>query len=323
MKSPNIIFMGTPDFAVASLGALLINGFNVAAVATSPDKPAGRGRKITKSAVKEFAEFNKLKVLQPESLRDQTFIDELTSLKPDVFVVVAFRMLPKEVWKIPSVGTFNLHASLLPQYRGAAPINHAIINGETVTGLTTFFIDDKIDTGNILLRQEVPVFSFENAGDLHDRLKKEGALLVIRTLNELIEKRIKPRSQHEFLKAGEILKPAPKISPEFCIIDWNKDAVAIHNFIRGLAPYPCAKIFLAGATQSLSLKIFESCPEITDHSSVPGTFFSDGKNILKVACKNGFVKISNLQPEGKKRMTTAEFLRGIKIFNHGIHGLHG
>jgi methionyl-tRNA formyltransferase len=312
MKS-RIVFMGTPEFAVASLGALLINGFDVVAVVTSPDKPAGRGRKMTKPAVKEFAEFNKLKVLQPESLRDQVFIDELNSLKPDIFIVVAFRMLPKEVWKIPFIGTFNLHASLLPQYRGAAPINHAIINGETVTGLTTFLIDDKIDTGNILLRQEVPVYSFENAGDLHDRLRKEGALLVIRTLNGLIGKELKPRSQDEFQKEGEILKPAPKISPEFCIIDWKKDAVAIHNFIRGLAPYPCARTVLKGVNQSLSIKIFESCPEIASHSSTPGTIFSDGKKFLKVACANGFLNINNLQPEGKKRMTTAEFLRGFRI----------
>jgi len=313
MKSLRIIFMGTPEFAVASLGELLIKDFNIVAVVTSPDKPAGRGRKLTKSPVKEFAEFNRLKVLQPVSLNDPSFISELRNFNPDIFVVVAFRMLPEAVWRIPSTGTINLHASLLPQYRGAAPINHVIINGETVTGLTTFLIDDKIDTGNILLRKEVPIFSFENAGDLHDRLRKEGALLVVQTLNEIAEKKLMPRSQSEFLKDGEILKTAPKINPEFCLIDWNKDPVTIHNFIRGLAPNPSARTYLIDGNQSLYFKVFESCPELMPHSSVPGKFFSDGKRILKVACKNGYLNICSLQPEGKKRMTTAEFLRGFRI----------
>ncbi len=313
MKSLRIVFMGTPEFAVASLGALLINGYNVVAVVTSPDKPAGRGRKLTKSPVKEFAEFNRLRVFQPDSLKDPAFIAELTDLNPDIFVVVAFRMLPEVIWRIPSIGTFNLHASLLPQYRGAAPINHAIINGETVTGLTTFFIDDKIDTGNILLRKEIPVLPFENAGDLHNKLSKEGSSLVIQTLIQIAGRNLMPRSQAEFLKDGEILKAAPKISPEFCIIDWNKDPVTLHNFVRGLAPYPCAKTFLADGTQSISLKIFESSPEIVVHSSTPGTLYSDGKHFLKVACINGYLNICSLQPEGKKRMTTEEFLRGFRI----------
>ena len=199
MKSLRIVFMGTPEFAVATLGALLMNGFNVVGVVTAPDKPAGRGRKITKPAVKEFAEFNLLPIIQPANLKDPSFIAQIKSLNADVFIVVAFRMLPESIWSIPSIGTINLHASLLPQYRGAAPINHAIINGETTTGVTTFFIDDKIDTGNILLREEVPIFSFENAGDLHDRLMKQGARLVIRTLAGIADGSLKTKPQSEFI----------------------------------------------------------------------------------------------------------------------------
>ena len=192
MKNLRIVFMGTPEFAVATLGSLLMNGFNVVGVVTAPDKPAGRGRKISKSAVKEFAEFSHLPIFQPENLKDEGFVSELKSLNADLFIVVAFRMLPEVVWRIPTSGTINLHASLLPDYRGAAPINHAIINGETITGVTTFFIDDKIDTGKILLREEIQIFPFENAGDLHDRLMKHGALLVIRTISEIAENKIKP-----------------------------------------------------------------------------------------------------------------------------------
>ena len=200
MKNLRIVFMGTPEFAVATLGSLLMNGFNVVGVVTAPDKPAGRGRKITKSAVKEFAEFSHLPIMQPENLKDPEFIEDLKRLNADIFIVVAFRMLPEVVWKIPPIGTINLHASLLPHYRGAAPINHAIINGETVTGVTTFFIDEKIDTGNILLREEVQIFPFENAGDLHDRLMKHGARLVIRTLEGIAENNIKPQPQSQFIK---------------------------------------------------------------------------------------------------------------------------
>ncbi len=225
MKDSRIVFMGTPEFAVATLGSLLMNGFNVVGVVTTPDKPSGRGRKINKSPVKEFAEFSHLPVMQPENLKDPGFVENLKELQPDIIVVVAFRMLPEVIWKMASAGTLNLHASLLPQYRGAAPINHAIINGETVTGVTTFLIDDKIDTGNILLREEVHIFPFENAGDIHDRLMKHGARLVIRTLEELLGNNLKPRSQSLFIKPGEVLKTAPKIFPKDCIINWNNDPV--------------------------------------------------------------------------------------------------
>lgn len=312
MKNLRVVFMGTPVFAVASLGSLLINGYNVVAVVTAPDKPAGRGRILTKSAVKEFSEENYLSLFQPENLKDPQFILNLRNLNPDVFVVVAFRMLPEEVWRIPAMGTINLHASLLPQYRGSAPINHVIINGETKTGLTTFLIDNKIDTGNILLREEVPVFSFENAGDLHDRLMKYGARLVIRTLEEIAEGRIKPQPQSNFMMPGEILKTAPKIYPEDCFIKWNNAPVKVHNFIRGLSPSPCARSFLRNENRSLTMKIFESQPQTENHNMEPGTVISDGKTNLLIACNNGFIRILNLQIEGKKRMSAEEFLRGFK-----------
>jgi methionyl-tRNA formyltransferase len=222
-------------------------------------------------------------------------------------------MLPAAVWKLPSIGTINLHASLLPQYRGSAPINHAIINGETATGLTTFFIDDKIDTGSILLREKVPIFSFENAGDLHERLMKQGARLIIQTISGIAHGTLNKRPQQDFLKSGEILRTAPKITPEFCIIDWTKDPVTIHNLIRGLAPYPCARSFFSDGTTSISFKIFESNPEFEDHAHEPGSFFSDGRNYIRVACRGGFLNICSLQPEGKLKMSTVEFLRGFRI----------
>ena len=313
MKSLRVVFMGTPGFAVASLGSLLINGYNVVAVVTAPDKPAGRGRAVSKSAIKQFSESNYLPFLQPENLKDPVFIESLKRLKPDVLIVVAFRMLPEEVWKIPARGTINLHASLLPQYRGSAPINHVIINGETITGLTTFLIDNKIDTGNILLREEVPIFPFENAGDLHDRLMKYGARLVIRTLDEIAENRIRPQLQTNFMIPGEILKIAPKIFPEDCLIDWNNTPVKIHNLIRGLSPDLCARSAFRNEKRTLSYKIFESQPLPEEHNLKSGDIASDGKSFLKIACKGGVVKILSLQIEGKNRMSIEEFLRGFKI----------
>jgi len=311
--------MGTPDFAVATLGSLIMNGFNVVGVVTAPDKPAGRGRKISKSAVKEFAEFSSLPILQPNNLKDKGFISELKKLKADLFIVVAFRMLPELVWKMPSIGTINLHASLLPDYRGAAPINHAIINGETVTGVTTFFIDEKIDTGNILLREEVRIFPDDNAGDLHDRLMKQGARLIIKTLAEISENKIIATSQLTLLKDEKNLKSAPKIHPDDCIIDWNKDPHQINNFIRGLAPYPVARSFFKNNSINHSFKIFESLPEFEKHNLKPGSILSDGKHFIKVACKEGFLSITSLQLEGKKSMNTIEFLRGFKISDYTLH----
>lgn len=318
MKSLRIVFMGTPEFAVATLGSLLINGFNVIGVVTAPDKPAGRGRQIKQSAVKEFSGYSSLPVLQPEKLKDPSFIASLKELDADLFIVVAFRMLPAEVWKLPRIGTINLHASLLPQYRGAAPINHAIINGEKVTGLTTFYINEQIDTGSILLREEVPVFPFENAGDLHDRMMKHGARLVIRTLSGIVSDSISPVKQDDLTKPGEKLMPAPKITPEFCIVDWNNEPVKIHNFIRGLSPYPCAKSSFSDGKTSVSFRIYESQPEIRSHSFTPGRFFSDGKTYLKAACNGGFISICSLQAEGRKKMTTPEFLRGFRISEFAV-----
>jgi methionyl-tRNA formyltransferase len=313
MKSLRVVFMGTPEFAVASLGSLLMNGYNVVSVVTSPDKPAGRGRSVTKSAVKIFSESNYLPILQPENLKNPVFIERLKRLKADVFVVVAFRMLPEDVWRLPVKGTINLHASLLPQYRGSAPINHVIINGESMTGVTTFLIDDKIDTGNILLREEVPVFQFENAGDLHDKLMKHGARLVIKTLEAVSENFIKPRDQSDFMLPGEVLRKAPKIFPDFCIVDWNKEPQKIHNFIRGLSPYPCARSVFKNITRSVSFKIYESQPEAVKHLLLPGQVVSDGKTFVKVACAGGFIRILALQIEGKNKLGTEEFLRGFRI----------
>jgi methionyl-tRNA formyltransferase len=318
MKDLRVVFMGTPEFAVATLGSLLMNGINVVGVVTVPDKPAGRGRKLTKSAVKEFAEFSYLPIIQPVNMKDPGFISALEQLKPDIFVVVAFRMLPEIVWKIPSIGTINLHASLLPQYRGAAPINHAIINGESVTGVTTFFIDNKIDTGNILLQEEVHIFPFENAGDLHDRLMKHGARLIIRTLSEIAENKIRPIPQSDLLNPGDSIRSAPKINPDFCIINWDNEAPVIHNFIRGLSPSPCARSYFTNGSQVIMFKIFESFPELIKHDYESGHIISDGKHFLKIAVRNGFMSIVNLQLEGKKKMNILEFLRGFNINSYKI-----
>jgi methionyl-tRNA formyltransferase len=281
---------------------------------TAPDKPSGRGRKITKSAVKAFAEFSNLQpVMQPVNLEDPEFKDALKKLNADLFIVVAFRMLPAEVWKMPPLGTINLHASLLPDYRGAAPINHAIINGETMTGVTTFMIDDKIDTGNILLREEVQIFPYDNAGDLHDRLMKLGARLMIRTLDGISENKVRELPQTKLISKGDHPKLAPKIHPGDCIIDWNMDVIKIHNLVRGLAPAPCAKSWLKSDTIQFSFKIIDSHPETEKHSLTPGTILSDGKKYIRISCRNGFLNIINLQLEGKRRMNAAEFLSGFRI----------
>jgi methionyl-tRNA formyltransferase len=319
-KSVRIVFMGTPGFAVASLGSLLMNGYNVVGVVTAPDKPAGRGRKITKSEVKQFSEFSYLPVLQPENLKDPAFITTLKELKPDIIVVVAFRMLPAEVWSMPSLGTFNLHASLLPRYRGAAPINHAIINGEQMTGVTTFLIDENIDTGNILFRHEVPVFPFENAGDLHDRLMREGALLVTQTVKALIGGTVAPRPQTEFIAPGEKIPAAPKIYPENCIIDWSKGACKLHNFIRGLSPYPGARSSFVSDGEVIDFKIFESQVELKKHHLKPGDIETDGRHYLRIACSDGFINILSLQLAGRKRVTTVELLRGFRAADYRIGG---
>jgi methionyl-tRNA formyltransferase len=318
MKNLRIVFMGTPEFGVATLGSLLMNGYNIVGVVTAPDKPAGRGRKVSKSAVKEFAEMSYLPVFQPENLKDPGFINTLHDLNADISIVVAFRMLPEAIWSMPPMGTINLHASLLPHYRGAAPINHVLINGEQTTGVTTFFINGMIDTGNLLLREEIQIYPYENAGDLHNRLMKLGARVVIKTLEGLIKSKIIGISQSQFLKPGETPRLAPKIFPQNCIIDWNKNSTEINNLVRGLSPAPCARSFFSNGSMPVSFKIFESQPESESHTHIPGTIISDNKSYIKIACGQGYLNIISIQAEGKKRMSTSDFLRGFRISDYSI-----
>jgi len=310
-RKPSIVFMGTPAFAVASLHALHEEGYTIAAVVTAPDKPAGRGQKISYTPVKEYTIVNGLPLFQPEKLRDASFINSIRELNADMFVVVAFRMLPELLWSMPPMGTFNLHASLLPQYRGAAPINHAIINGETQTGVTTFLIDEQIDTGKILLRKATYILPEDNAGTLHDRLMNLGADLVKETVSGLANKTLKPQPQ--IAEPGTILHEAPRIFPPDTFIDWNDTALRIHNKIRGLSPYPGAVTSLASDTRIIRLKLYESC--ITDDTlhPVPGTIIAGEKSKLVISCGSGAVEIVTLQPEGRKKMTSQEFLRGYDL----------
>ena len=305
-----IIFMGTPEFAVASLDALVNAGFNIVGVVTAPDKPAGRGMKLQQSAIKKYAVEKGLKVLQPEKLKNPGFIEELRSLNAQLQVVVAFRMLPEVIWNMPPMGTINVHASLLPQYRGAAPINWAIINGEKETGITTFKLKHQIDTGDILLQEKTPIGENETAGELHDRLKEIGAKLLLTTVKGLFEGTLKERPQSEIanLKSG-IINHAPKIFTETCKIDWNKTVDEIHNLIRGLSPFPGAFSFL----NEKLLKIYRSEKERTQPTIASGKFETDGKTFLKFACNDGFICIKELQLEGKKKMNVEDFLRGFKF----------
>jgi methionyl-tRNA formyltransferase len=301
-----IVFMGTPDFAVASLKALLNAGENVVAVVTAPDKPAGRGQKMQSSGVKTFALEHNIPVLQPLKLRDPEFLNELKSLAADLQVVVAFRMLPEVVWDMPPKGTINLHASLLPQYRGAAPINHAIINGEKITGVSTFFLTHDIDTGNIIFREEVDILPQDTAGDLHDRLMKTGAQLLVKTVKAIEEGNYQETPQN---LEDTSLKQAPKIFKEDCNIDWNQSTQKINDLIRGLSPYPTAYTTLHDKV----LKIFKATPEIAEVSEIPGSIISDEKTFIKFACTDGYIRIEDLQIQGKKRMKTEDFLRGYRF----------
>ncbi|WP_185216412.1 methionyl-tRNA formyltransferase [Sphingobacterium mizutaii] len=303
-----IIFMGTPDFAVASLKALIDAGEEVVAVVTGPDKPAGRGQKIHESAVKQFAVSQNIPVLQPQKLKDPTFLEELKSYRANLQVVVAFRMLPELVWNMPEKGTINVHASLLPNYRGAAPINHAIINGEKSSGVTTFLLQHEIDTGNILYSTEVPISDTDNAGDLHDKLMVAGAELLIKTVNAIKTGNINPIPQDDLGENSE-LKHAPKIFKEDCLIDWNKSTEEVYNLIRGLSPYPAAFTHLDGKV----LKIYSAEKEITGHKGLPGSYLSDGKTSLKFATGDGYLKLTEVQIEGKKRMLVSDFLRGFRL----------
>jgi methionyl-tRNA formyltransferase len=296
-----IVFMGNPDFAVASLRMLHENGMDIAAVITGADKPAGRGLKLHVSPVKEYAVRHGLKVLQPLKLKSPEFIEELNEIKPDLGVVIAFRMLPESVWNLPGMGTVNLHASLLPQYRGAAPINHAIMNGERETGLTTFLLKHEIDTGNILFSERISIGEDETAGQLHDRMMIRGAALMLKTVKAIESGSYEEKPQPEFAE----LKYAPKIHREDCKLDFSKPVDDVYNKIRGLSPYPTAFTLIGGKV----LKIYSATKELADHALPPGSFIRE-KHSLKVAAAKGFLNLTEVQIEGKKKMGITEFLNG-------------
>ena len=306
-----IIFMGTPDFAVATLQSLVENGFEVVAAITAPDKPVGRGQKMSESPVKKYALSRGVPVLQPEKLKNKAFLEELANYKADLQVVVAFRMLPEAVWAMPKMGTSNLHGSLLPQYRGAAPINWAVINGEIITGVTTFFIEKEIDTGNVIFSENIEIKATDTAGDLHDRMMWIGGDLMVKTV-KAIESGVYPSVKQDF---SQELKPAPKIFKETCKIDWQQDAKAIYDFVRGLSPYPAAWTTLDGKV----LKIFETeivNEELLELDNLVFEEFklkTDHKKHLLIQTSDSFLAIKSLQLEGKKRMSTEEFLRGYRF----------
>lgn len=308
-----IVFMGTPEFAVGILDAIIKAGYEVVGVVTATDKPAGRGQKIKYSAVKEFALAKGLTLLQPANLKDDHFLSELRALNANLQVVVAFRMLPKAVWAMPKLGTFNLHASLLPQYRGAAPINWAIINGETKTGVTTFFIDEKIDTGAMILSSETGISNDETAGELHDRLMEIGSKAVVETLEKIASGTATTTIQRD---SGD-LKTAYKLDRDNCKIDWAMPASRIHDLIRGLSPYPAAWCWFEDNGQQWNVKIYGSQIELSDHDLKPGAIVSSKKEI-RVAVADGFIKITSLQFPGKKRMTTQELLNGISFSENAL-----
>lgn len=307
--------MGTPEFAVASLDALVNAGFNIVGVITAPDKPAGRGMKLTESAVKKYAVDKGLHLLQPEKLKNPDFIEELKALQADVQVVVAFRMLPEIVWNMPPMGTINLHGSLLPQYRGAAPINWAVINGETITGVTTFKLQHAIDTGDILLQENFRVGPDETAGEVHDKMKAIGAALLVKTIRGLADGSLKEIPQLLATQDSALttdasqIKHAPKIFTETCKIDWNKPVAEIHNLIRGLSPFPAAFTSLKDKT----FKIYKSKKEIATPSVATGEYLTDNRGFLKFAATDGYIHALEIQLEGKKKMTVEEFLRGYRF----------
>lgn len=315
-----IVFMGTPDFAVASLQALVENGYNVVGVITMPDKPAGRGYKLQPSAVKVYAESQHLPLLQPENLKSEAFLDELRAWKADLQIVVAFRMLPEVVWNMPMHGTFNLHASLLPQYRGAAPINWAIINGEKETGVTTFFLKHEIDTGKIIFQEKTAISEDDTAKTVHDRLMRIGANLVTQTVDTLLNGTVDTTPQEDMIPQNGILKSAPKIFKDTCRINWNENAETIHNFIRGLSPYPAAwtEIHRADAKEPMAVKVFASQKEITSHHHPAGQLLTDNKTHIKIAVPDGYIAITDLQVAGKKPMKVSDFLNGYTFPKEGV-----
>ena len=309
-----IVYMGTPEFAVESLRCLVEGGYKVVGVVTMPDKPAGRGHKIQYSPVKQYALEQGLPLLQPEKLKDEAFLEALRAWKADLQIVVAFRMLPEVVWNMPRLGTFNLHASLLPQYRGAAPINWAVINGETETGVTTFFLKHEIDTGEVIRQVRVPIADTDNVGTVHDRLMALGGKLVVETVDDILNGTVRGIPQEEMKVEGR-LRPAPKIFKDTCRIDWSHSVKSIYDFVRGLSPYPAAWTELVQPDgQKLQMKVFETgkMPGAAD-GCAPGTLRTDGKTYLRVAAADGWVDIRALQLPGKRRLATDEWLRGFHL----------
>lgn len=313
MQDLRIIFMGTPEFATATLANILNRGYQIVGVITAPDRPAGRGRKIQESDVKKYAVEKGLNVLQPTNLKNPEFLEELKSLNANLQIVVAFRMLPKAVWAMPKFGTFNLHASLLPDYRGAAPINWAIINGETESGATTFFIDDKIDTGEIILQQKIAIAENDTAGILHDKLMRLGADLVVRTVQQIEKGSLQTQKQ----KNTSDQKEAPKLYKDTCEIDWSDSLKNIHNIIRGLSPYPAAWTTLVNGNDSMTVKIYAAAKEKIDHSHALGSLHFEGKE-LKVAVQQGYIHLLELQLPGKRKMKIQDLLNGFNFENNAL-----
>jgi methionyl-tRNA formyltransferase len=311
LNTPRIIFMGTPEFAVASLDALVLAGYNIVGVITAPDKPAGRGMQLQQSAVKKYAVEKGLNILQPEKLKNSQFLEELKALHADLQIVVAFRMLPEVVWNMPPMGTINVHGSLLPLYRGAAPINWAVINGEKETGVTTFKLKHEIDTGDILLQDRFPIRENETAGEVHDKMKEIGAQLLVKTVQGLIHNTIKETPQSAIVNPQSEIRHAPKIFTETCRIDWNNSVAAIHNLIRGLSPYPAAFTQLEGKTLKIYKAIKEEKP--IANTALIGTYETDKKTYLKFIGADGYIEVKELQLEGKKKMLIEDFLRGYRF----------
>ncbi len=309
-----IVFMGTPEFAVESLKLLVANNYNVVGVVTMPDKPIGRGQKLQSSAVKQFAIEHDLHILQPSNLKDEEFLQALKALQADLQIVVAFRMLPEVVWNMPPLGTFNLHASLLPQYRGAAPINWAIINGEKETGATTFFLKHEIDTGSIILQEKMTIQDEDDAGTVHDKLMIRGAQLVKSTVDLIAAGNVPTVNQADIIQDETKLKPAPKLFKDTCEMDLSKSVQELHNFVRGLSPYPSAwtEIMIPGQTSKMVLKVYKTAIEQVEHACEVGTIETDGKKFLKIALHDGFLHLEEIQAAGKRRMDVASLLRGLR-----------
>lgn len=317
-KELRIVFMGTPDFAVETLKTLVENNYNIVGVVTSPDRPAGRGQKLQQSAVKKYALEQGLTILQPVKFKQGTFIEDLKALNANLQIVVAFRMLPEVVWDMPEYGTFNLHASLLPQYRGAAPINWAIINGEKESGITTFFIEKEIDTGNVLFQEKVKITDTDNAGSLHDKLMENGAKLVLKTVKAIEENNYTNTPQNKLFKNENELKHAPKIFKDDCKIDWSNDSSFVYNKIRGLSPYPCAWTELTDNNgKKTSMKIYSA--KIIDSKSSTVSLKTDDKTFIHIETKTGTIALTDIQLAGKKRMNVEDFLRGNSIKNYSIN----